>query len=629
MTDHTPIPGLHADAPPLTQRRWADDVPLPTKEVSGEPSGDIGIASYHVVRAASDSGLRVRDYLLLGIACLLLSGSGILANESFTGHEAVVPQSAREMMVHHDWLVPTIGGYPWLERPPLSHWLIIGAASICGQSEAEWVYRLPAALVALGIVWLAAGMAAGWYGRAVGLLTGLILATMWEFLQYTIDPEADIFLCFIVTAAVAAFVRAEFGKTVLQTPHTFLGKRPLSVLVFFVLLGATHLAKGLVFGTIMVLVPVGSYLVLQGSSMRPLRRYVWLWGWLAFLVFWLAWPVAVYQRYPDVWELWMSDYAGRLNHGYMAQPVWYYALTLPWVILPWTIPAFTGVVLTLVRAVRVSTSPERFLWCWGIVVPLFFSIPDGKHHHYLLQCIVPWAVLAALGTVRVWQSMPAWPGWLRNPLYGGLVLTVLVEPLLWAFRGSIPGPSWVVPTVMLVWPAFAFGAFWAPTRRNGFLAAGASFALLFMLFSAVLFYQARYLDSYAYENTFLQDIRRQLPADQPLYVRMDRPAPLETFRLLFYGPPATVLLPDISFLRDEKIQQPEVYLLGQLGDRDVLSTYGTWEVVLESPSNRHVFTPDMRRALFHVRFHEDLVRRPAPHVSVMQAASRAEGPYLE
>jgi 4-amino-4-deoxy-L-arabinose transferase-like glycosyltransferase len=631
MSDHTPIPGLHADdTAAQRQRRWTAEIPSSQAvEAAPQLSGDVRIAAYDVVRSPSTAGrLGVRDYLLLGIACLLLSGSGILANESFTGHEAVVPQGAREMMVHHDWLVPTIGGYPWLERPPLSHWLMVATASICGHSEAEWVYRLPAALAALAVVWLAAGMAARWYGRAVGLLTGLILATMWEFLGYAIDPEADIFLCFVVTAAVAAFAHAEFGKAAWQAPQTFLGQRPLSVLAFFVLLGATHLAKGLMFGTLMVLVPVGSYLALQGR-VAPLRRYVWLWGWLAFLVFWLAWPVAVYLRYPDVWELWMSDYAGRLNHGYMAQPAWYYALALPWVIVPWTIPGLAGVVLTLVRAVRVSVSPERFLWCWGILVPLVFSIPDGKHHHYLLQCLVPWAVLAALGTVRLWQSTAAWSGWLRNPLYGAALVTVLVEPVLWAFRSSIPGPSWFVPIVMLVWPAFAFGLFWGPTRRNGVVAAVTSFALLFALLATILFYQAHYLDSYADENAFLQEVRSCLPADQPLYVRMDRPAPLETFRLLFYGPPRAVLLPDISFLRDERIQQPDVYLLGQLGDREALATYGTWELVLESPSNRHVMTPDLRRALFHVRFHEDLVRRPAPHVSVMQAASRAEGPFLE
>jgi hypothetical protein len=260
---------------------------------------------------------------------------------------------------------------------------------------------------------------------------------------------------------------------------------------------------------------------------------------------------------------------------------------------------------------------------------LFFSIPDGKHHHYLLQCLVPWAVLAALGTVRLWQSIAAWPVWLRNPLLGTLVLTLLIEPALWAFREVIPGPHWLVPALMLAWPAIAFGLCWAPAQRHGVLAAGTAFALLIALYSGGQFYRANYIDSYADENAFLQEVRGRLPADQPLYARMDRFAPLETFRLLFYGPPATILLPNVTFLRDEQIKQPDIYFLGMLGDEDVLSDYGVWEVVLESPSNRHLVTPDRRRVLFHLRFHEDLVRGPAPHVSVMQAVSRASGPYME
>ena len=39
------------------------------------------------------------------------------------------------------------------------------------------------------------------------------------------------------------------------------------------------------------------------------------------------------------------------------------------------------------------------------------------------------------------------------------------------------------------------------------------------------------------EYVFLQEVCHRVPADQPLYTNMDRLAPLETFRLLFYGPP--------------------------------------------------------------------------------------------
>jgi len=41
---------------------------------------------------------------------------------------------------------------------------------------------------------MVAWLASLWYGRGSGLLSGLILASMWEFYSFAGDPEADMFL---------------------------------------------------------------------------------------------------------------------------------------------------------------------------------------------------------------------------------------------------------------------------------------------------------------------------------------------------------------------------------------------------------------------------------------------------
>src|SRR5262249_6091379 len=160
------------------------------------------------------------------------------------------------------WIVPKYGAAPWLERPPLPQWLTVGFAALAGRADAEWVARTGPMLAGTLTVLLTAWLAAACYGRALGLLSGLGLAAGDEFLRYATLAEADMFLPPIVAAALCLFAHVESFR-----PHPpeegvrFLGRRPWPVLAFFLLIGMTNLAKGLVFGMAMALIPVGGFLL--------------------------------------------------------------------------------------------------------------------------------------------------------------------------------------------------------------------------------------------------------------------------------------------------------------------------------------------------------------------------------
>lgn len=576
---------------------------------------------------STPEALRRSDYLLLGGFCLILFGVALVGGRVLTGHEAVAPQLAREMFANHDWLIPRCGGYPWLERPPLPQWITVAIATPLGRCDRDWIVRLGPILMGVLIVCLAARMAAGWYGRGLGMLSGLILASMWEFWVFSTDPEADLFLCAIVVAALALFVHLEFVRKQQGENPRFLGGRPWPVLAFFILWGMTNLAKGLIFGTLMVCVPVGGYLLLN-ADLRALRRYLWLWGWLAFAVVALAWPIAVYRRYPDITDLWLSDYGGRLNRGFIGEPPWYYAVTLPYVILPWTFAALIGLGVTGRRAICQRSTPERFLWCWALLTPAVFSIPDGKHHHYLLPCLAPWAVLAAIGGRWIWQAIARWPGWLRNPSLSLLTVGLPGDLALWMFRARIPGPDGIVLPLMVVWPLAVLGISWAITRRDARVAVGTLFGLLAAVYIGFYLYQTKYLDSYRDDTAFLNQACA-LTRDKPFYINFDELYPLETFHLLFYSDDHAVLLHNLTFLLDQRIHAPEVYVLCRAGEGAYLSTLGRAELVLQSRHTRGERTPDDRRALFRLRFRPDMPRVATNvRVSPMQATHRTPGPFL-
>src|SRR6185437_8442706 len=59
-------------------------------------------------------------------------------------------QIGREMLARHDWIVPTINGQPWLEKPVLLYWREMIAYSIFGVHD--WAARIPSAIFAAGLV---------------------------------------------------------------------------------------------------------------------------------------------------------------------------------------------------------------------------------------------------------------------------------------------------------------------------------------------------------------------------------------------------------------------------------------------------------------------------------------------
>lgn len=573
--------------------------------------------------------LRRNDYLLVGVVSLVLFGYALVETRPLTMHEAVLPQNAREMFADHDWLIPKYGGQPWLERPPLPQWLTVGIASVVGRCDSEWIVRLGPVLTGVAIVLIAGWMASVWLGRGMGVFTALILATMWEFYTYASDAESDIYLCLIVTAALAVFVKLEFLRRPTDAESTsFWGGRPWLVLAFFILFGMTNLAKGLIFGTLMVAVPVAGYLV-WNLDWQTMRRYVWLWGWLAFAVVALTWPVSIYCIYPDVLELWASDYVGRLNQGFVREPVYYYATAIPWVIFPWTIPALIGLFMTAKKAFGERYSLERFLWCWAILTPVVFSIPQGKHHHYLLQLMIPWAVLSALGSVRLWQAFVESPAWFRNPAFALLTLALPADLAIAHFGAKIPGPGWLVPCLMVLCPIFVYCLNWSLTRTDGRQALTSFFTLLTVTYCASYSYKTHEYDRYYHDTAFVKRVRIIVPAEESILVHYD-PHVLEAFRTLFYLDDNAKLLHNWTYLRSDRIRESEIYVIGRGHEEAELAKYGTPKVVLQSKQTRGESSPQDRWTLFRLRFHDHLTRVPANlDIRPMQASGRAAGPYLQ
>src|SRR5215831_19117673 len=75
--------------------------------------------------------------------CALLFFFGLGAFGLVGADEPRYSQIAREMLNRHDWIVPTLNGQPWLEKPALLYWKIMNSYAIFGVHD--WAARIPAA----------------------------------------------------------------------------------------------------------------------------------------------------------------------------------------------------------------------------------------------------------------------------------------------------------------------------------------------------------------------------------------------------------------------------------------------------------------------------------------------------
>lgn len=571
-----------------------------------------------------------RQYALLAAFSLAVFGVSLVGGRPLSRHEAVLPETAREMLADGDWVVPKNGGRPWLESPPLPQWITVSVATLFGRCDEVWIVRIAPLLVGMGVVCLTGWMASVWFGPTIGLLAGMVTATIQEIARYAWLAEDEIFLCGLVALTISLFVRNEFAVEREQPVQgRFLGNRPWGVWAFFIALGATNLAKGVLFGMVLSAAPIAAFLF-WNKDLTRVRRYLWLWGWLTTLAVGLAWPLAVYGRYPDVTQVWFFDQMGRVGGQYEAisRPLWYYLLKLPEVLAPWSVLAVLGLVLSRQAALFGRYSPQRFLWCWAIVPVVILSVPHGKHHHYLLHFLAPWGVLAATALVWLRGRLMAWRYRARAPIFTFALLGIPAAVATLTLGSKLPGPAWLPWSLSPLLAMAAAVVPWGVLHPRGQVAAGTLFGtiLLSLWFGHV--YAGQYADKYRFDAAFFQRVPSHVPDSAPVFVDGGM-GQLDAFHPLFYLRGRGQALHNLTFLLDERLVGSEAYVLTYQSHREKLERYGTVEPLASSERSWRDGVTNDPITLYRLRFAPNLVRFPGNvRISPMQAMRYAKGPYL-
>ena len=340
--------------------------------------------------------------LLLALA---VSFAGIFQHELWTPDEPREAEIGREMFEAGGSALPTLGGEPFLEKPPLFVWTM--AASYAAFGVSAGAARLPAALFSTAALLAAYALGRRVRGRAAGFLAVVVLATTSEFWSVGHRSINDTALAaFVAWTHVVLFAAWERGRR----------RAPIGAaapLAAGTLAGLAFLTKGLIGPLLALAPPFVAFAWIAWRSRadahaRTRARSLALRAGAAavggVLLFGLPWAAAL-ARHPggwrNAWDCVVGQVVARSFGGTAAisghtNPPWYYLLQLPASIAPWivVVPA-----LLASKALRRGAAAGRaralaVLFAAGVVL---LSLPSGKRGSYLVPLLPSFAAVCGAG----------------------------------------------------------------------------------------------------------------------------------------------------------------------------------------------------------------------------------------
>ncbi len=362
------------------------------------------------------------DWLLLAGFCGFLFFFGLAYFGLIGADEPRYAQVAREMLARHDWITPTLGGKPWLEKPPLYYWQAMLAYSIFGVND--WSARLPSAVDATLLVFAVYVFLKRL--RAGFQLDGaLITASAAGVIGFARAASTDMPLAAMFTIALLAWYAWYEAESY------------LNLALFYVFLALGVLAKGPV-APLLAAVIIALFAAAK-HDFKLLVRTLWIPGILLFCAVSLPWYAAVQIRNPEFFRVFILEhnlarFGTNLYHH--PEPFWYFIPVTLTGLIPWTVCFLAS----LGESVRVWWTERQqmlasedalivFLMIWLIVPVIFFSLSKSKLPGYIVPAL-PAGTLLLAEFLRPRVSANENPGIVLIILHSIVAATPIVPALM-------------------------------------------------------------------------------------------------------------------------------------------------------------------------------------------------------
>jgi 4-amino-4-deoxy-L-arabinose transferase-like glycosyltransferase len=374
-----------------------------------------------------------KEVLWFAIASIVAFYWGLSSYALLNNNEGLYAEIAWEMLSNKDFVIPTLNGVPYIEKPPMLYWLVSLSYAIFGKSV--WAARLVPAtfgfLTSLALVLFYRALGRNHQGLAAGTL----LASSLGFAIFSRMVFFDgLLTAFFTFALLSFYVWDQRGN-----------RKWLRF--FYGFLACAILTKGLLSLCLAGLICC-SFLWIKYRSFSK----VWvLWdtgGVLLFLLIALPWHILAHLQQPDFsWFYFINEHVMRFldkrePRDYYHGPFYYYLVRIPAYFIPWTLllpfvgkssslvtPAKAGaqsyqhsmgvlrhwlqdrvffpgsplsrgrqiegagLTQTPIAGLNLNRFLRLFLWLWALLTLLFFSLSQAKANYYMMLGMPPVALL--------------------------------------------------------------------------------------------------------------------------------------------------------------------------------------------------------------------------------------------
>ncbi len=335
-----------------------------------------------------------RIFLLVIIVYVIVISSGLFV--PLVVNAAKYAQISREIFESGDWINLHIAGTPYEQKPPLLFWLGAVAYKLFGVSQ--YSFKIAVILTSFAGIFGTFKLGELFYGKKAGILAAVLWATSLGYLHFHNDIHTDTLLADFVILSIwqlAAFF--ERGKK-------------LNFILGLVFTGFAMLTKGPV-GLAIPAFAIGTHLLVK-RQFREMFHFRWL----------IAVPIIGIIILPALWGLYnqfgtkgiifyfWTNNAGRITGSYYSHSM---GLLFPihtsaYLLAPWTIFAFTGLVLQIKEKINQKFKPvyKSEYYMLGGIIPflIILSVSRSQMPHYLLSILPLFMIIAGRWMIEIYEK---------------------------------------------------------------------------------------------------------------------------------------------------------------------------------------------------------------------------------